>query len=528
MADLADMYKSNSNSFFQQACQDVVRIVSILSLDATTVRKPLLMQTTWEKLTEKSTFLYRFFYMVFIKGFTPTIFDALPYSIWRAISVLVYIYRLVILPFWLRVIGYGKYTNWENLGKLHPTSDEKQIVLEVSLLKESKLADTNFGDPKFEYFASKLFSLTTHLSPHSQSPANPFNFNNHFPGNFFDHLTGVYKILLAWKQPIYVMRAGLFHSVYGTFDYRYSLFDLRNNGREELSSIIGPAAEEIAFGICTADRIGMIMDLVKTMYGDTSGFGTNILSQLINPKSITSNYYNEVTPDGNPHLPLKGKLDENGFILRNHITQKLQTIPPKYFAQFIIVFMADFMDQGAIGMGSYDFDICLFQFFRFRFFADLIQYVKPYLLVVPPVFEKYMGPTVEFKEPIRSEIIALKKIWHNMLKQFYVSKNKFEEDGSEFIFDLKGSDYYIVQAMVVKYPYLAEPKIVLSSTMSGKDAVKLQLSNDKNKMLILTRSQLAKEGQQLIEEWGMLSVKDTDYKIKDALKVVKHLLKSFI
>lgn len=78
-----------------------------------------------------------------------------------------------------------------------------------------------------------------------------------FPGNFFDHLIGVYKILLCWQQPQYVVRAGLFHSMYGTFDYRYSMFDLRH-GRKELQDLIGPGAEEIAFVICTSDRLSLL------------------------------------------------------------------------------------------------------------------------------------------------------------------------------------------------------------------------------------------------------------------------------
>ena len=93
-----------------------------------------------------------------------------------------------------------------------------------------------------------------------------------------DHLIGVYKILRAWKQPIYICHAGssiyaihivslnapvfidigMFHSVYGTYDYRTSnYFDLRL-GRKPLQQLIGMAAEELSFSICTSDRLGAL------------------------------------------------------------------------------------------------------------------------------------------------------------------------------------------------------------------------------------------------------------------------------
>ncbi len=90
-------------------------------------------------------------------------------------------------------------------------------------------------------------------------------------GNFLDHLNGVYKILRAWKQPLYVCHAGMFHSVYGTYDYRTSqYFDLRRGGRAELRAAIGPAAEELSFAICTSDRLGahttlLIVDIFYSM-----------------------------------------------------------------------------------------------------------------------------------------------------------------------------------------------------------------------------------------------------------------------
>jgi hypothetical protein len=45
--------------------------------------------------------------------------------------------------------------------------------------------------------------------------------------------------VLAWHQPQYVVRGGVFHSVYGTFDYRAGCYDLKD-GRQQLIDLIGP------------------------------------------------------------------------------------------------------------------------------------------------------------------------------------------------------------------------------------------------------------------------------------------------
>lgn len=240
MSDLVDIQTTFDNRIFQLACQDVLRIVSILSLDSLDVVKPNNKKNVSTNMAEKLTFLSRFFYMIFIKGFTPVVFDILPYNLWMFVTIVVYLYRLLLLPFWLRLIGYGKYANWSKLGSsLPPNGDspESQPLSVPSLSKESNLSSVDFGDPNYELFVANLIQKTTHLSPHSQSPGNPFTHNG-FPGNFFDHLSGVYKILLAWKQPRFIVRGGFFHSVYGTFDYRFSLYDLRH-GRDALSGLIG-------------------------------------------------------------------------------------------------------------------------------------------------------------------------------------------------------------------------------------------------------------------------------------------------
>jgi hypothetical protein len=451
MADHSDLQSIYENQFFRTACNDVLRIVSILSLDSTDVVKPRSKQSVLTNYYEKFVFFRRFLYMVFIKGFTPTVFDILPYTLWTVITVIVYFYRLIFLPFWLRLTGYGKYASWKGLGSKQPKegSEACETYSDLSLTKYDRLANVNFGDPKYEYLLSKLYDLSAHLSPHSQSPGNPF-VHNGFPGNFFDHLTGVYKILLAWKQPQFVMRAGLFHSVYGTFDYRYSLFDLRE-GRGSLSSLVGEGAEEIAFALCTSDRIGLMKDLLQSMYGSAAKTSLEITS-------------------GNIYPPLVGQLTESGYPVRNHITQEVHVLPPDFFAQFIMVTIADFMEQGALLFGTADLDITLFQFLRFRFYNDLLLFVKPYLRVYPPVWEKYMG-TNSFSEPQRKEVIELKRIWGEIISDFKLKNCPKRYQCTS----LSEVDKTMLINIVSKYNYLAEPRIALAAAMSNEEIIEVRL-----------------------------------------------------
>lgn len=502
MADIGDFESTfpKENGLFRTACADTLRIVSILSLDSSDVTKPPSKKSASTSFYEKCVFLGRFFYMVFIKGFTPTVFDILPFTVWKILTIAIYVYRLIVLPFWLRVIGYGKYASWEGLGTKQPDpkADESQVAKPLNLSKNGRLSETDFGDEKYEYFLTKLFGLTTHLSPHSQSPGNPFTHVG-FPGNFFDHLTGVYKILLAWKQPKYIVRGGLFHSLYGTYDYRFSMFDLRK-GRGELQSIIGPFSEELAFALCTSDRIGLITDLYNDIYG----------------KNATVQAADRIAGavDGNPLPKRIGELSSQGYPVRNHITQAVHVLPPQFFASFIMVTIADFMEQGAIPLASTDLDVCLFQFLRYRFYNDLIMFVRPYLRHVPPVWLKYMGDQ-DFVEPTRQQILLLCALWKELL-------NNWQARGSSSstpfqIRALTEEEESTIKYLLVYCPYLAEPHLVMGATLKKGQVL---LVNGKKQ----TRTSLAAAGRTRLEEWGMLTIKSAGvHGMKEILHIADHL-----
>lgn len=233
-------------SFFKVACQDAARIVSLLSLNSSHVTTPIEQKTFIQKWKDKAVFFGRFFHMVFIKGFTPVVFDMMPYPLWQLLTFGIYIFRLVVLPIAMQLSGMVKYASWDKpaIGSALPLATDAEAVCNSvkSLSAESRLAQQSFGDADYERMLMILHRKTTHLSPHSQSPGHPFI--SGFPGNFMDHLTGVYKVLFgrshrtvplisfpvlccmvvtAWHQPQFVVRAGLYHSVYGTYGKQCSV-----------------------------------------------------------------------------------------------------------------------------------------------------------------------------------------------------------------------------------------------------------------------------------------------------------------
>mmetsp|Transcript_31798 Transcript_31798/g.45206 ORF Transcript_31798/g.45206 Transcript_31798/m.45206 type:complete len:260 (+) Transcript_31798:3-782(+) len=66
------------------------------------------------------------------------------------------------------------------------------------------------------------------------------------------HLKGVQAVLRFWESDEHIVKAGLFHSIYGTEGFQGFTLDLkeRNNIRE----LIGEKAERMVFNFCMIDR----------------------------------------------------------------------------------------------------------------------------------------------------------------------------------------------------------------------------------------------------------------------------------
>lgn len=77
----------------------------------------------------------------------------------------------------------------------------------------------------------------------------------HKHGTFFDHLLGVWRILVAWRQPPEVCRLGLMHSIYSNSNVRMKVFDAdEGDGRATVRRLIGEEAERLVHLFCVIRR----------------------------------------------------------------------------------------------------------------------------------------------------------------------------------------------------------------------------------------------------------------------------------
>jgi hypothetical protein len=98
----------------------------------------------------------------------------------------------------------------------------------------------------------------------------------HTQKNYLAHLVNVYKLMHDHGCDDELCRAGLFHSIYGT--EKFQGYKLPLDRRAELTELIGPRAERLAYWNCLMDRPSFdalldqtdgILDLLNRETGET-------------------------------------------------------------------------------------------------------------------------------------------------------------------------------------------------------------------------------------------------------------------
>jgi len=209
-------------SFFRAACQDLQRITSNLFLETEDIIRPRSKQTAGENLSDQTTFFLRAWYMALVAGFSPIYFNILPFSLYRiyaGISNL--IWRPFVVSPILRLMGYSELCGWRGPLESPPgkaflavtgdgEADEEDDMVEqqpmqpydlTDFAKVGRLAKVGIEiDPWLNKCCADLVKRGALTAPHSQAPRNPFSVflasssASPFPGNFFDHLIGVWKV----------------------------------------------------------------------------------------------------------------------------------------------------------------------------------------------------------------------------------------------------------------------------------------------------------------------------------------------
>src|SRR5262245_61090036 len=84
----------------------------------------------------------------------------------------------------------------------------------------------------------------------------------HSGGSLLDHLVGTAALLAEWSAPAHVVRAGLFHSVYGTGAFGDAA--VAPTARAELVAQIGARAEALVHWFCTLERDSLYANAGRT------------------------------------------------------------------------------------------------------------------------------------------------------------------------------------------------------------------------------------------------------------------------
>jgi hypothetical protein len=93
--------------------------------------------------------------------------------------------------------------------------------------------------PEYRALTAFLVELGIEDVPHTQR-------------NYLAHLVAVYRLMQEFDQDEELCRAGMFHSIYGT--EKFQGFKLALDRRGEISQLIGPRAERLAYFNCLMDR----------------------------------------------------------------------------------------------------------------------------------------------------------------------------------------------------------------------------------------------------------------------------------
>ncbi len=187
----------------------------------------------------------------------------------------------------------------------------------------------------------------------------PENFP-HDVGSFDEHLIGTWRILAYWRQPLPILRCGLFHSVYATDVYPVSLIPFSQ--REDLVALIGDEAEALVMLFCTVARHRLQHQLLE-----------------------------------------QGSIPKQGFEVTNWMTQERLHLPPQLIAAYLVVEVANIAEQTCSlfkkpGMWM-------------SYTSKLIGMIRPWL-TLPPVFDgctQQLAPHAE----VQARRLYQRQVWLN-------------------------------------------------------------------------------------------------------------------
>lgn len=152
----------------------------------------------------------------------------------------------------------------------------------------------------------------------------------HKHGTFYEHLLHVYQILKLWGASDAVALFGLFHSSYSNSYVNLAIF-APDVDRSVLRGLIGDEAEELVHIFCIVPRQELIFDrILHTLTDDDLVAG---LKQ-----------YQGASAKG-AHEKRRLFVPKEGIVVKHIRTGEDVVLPRRLVALFILLTMADFIDQ---------------------------------------------------------------------------------------------------------------------------------------------------------------------------------------
>jgi len=242
---------------------------------------------------------------------------------------------------------------------------------------------------------------------------------------FYVHLRGTWAMLEIWNQPQDICRCGLLHSAYSRDGFYFRHFNIDDKtSRDLVRSVVGDAAEQNVFNYCSS---------------------YDLAAYSLDPKDV------------NAMIPLGAPLDPNG----HNIPSRLDPSRPFYMsardmAKFLVILVADIADQLSHVFTYRD----VYQHeepqhlwpgdgsspgFFLSIFSRVLQSARPFLDVVPPVFNN-CTETLSMAD----EAQAVHSYWSAVMLKKKQSSLEQEE---------------LFRKASTLNPYIAEPHAMLSQIL---------------------------------------------------------------
>lgn len=160
----------------------------------------------------------------------------------------------------------------------------------------------------------------------------------HRLGTFQDHLYHVYRILKLWNAPDSVCNFGLFHSVYSNSYHDLAIFDPVTD-RETVRDHVGPVAERLIYLFCVVPRHTLIHDDIVFRYTDSE------LREHLQASELSLKSSGLRKEEERWRKKLREVIPATGIEVKHIRTGEPVVIPRRVIAVFLLMTMADFVDQ---------------------------------------------------------------------------------------------------------------------------------------------------------------------------------------